>query len=131
MANEESDDTDSKEAPPAPRPKRRKKRRAAAAAEASAAVRELPSGWPAFARGYPAEPALDRLVEAFERGNYAAVRAGAPRLVREAEAEEVRRAAEDLLRRTRPDPLAVTLLLAAAGLLVFLAAWYWSHNHGP
>jgi len=136
VASEESDETGKPEPEPepepeaAPRPKRRKKKRRAEAAEPSA-VRRAPAGWPAFARNFPEDPELERLVEAFERGNFAAVRAGAPRLAREAGREEVRRAAAELLKRTQPDPLAAMLLLAAVGLLVFLSIWYWSHQHGP
>lgn len=113
----------------APRPKRKKKKRKAA--EEAGGGREIPAGWPAFARTYPADAELDRLVEAFERGDHAAVRDGADRLAKGSEAEEVRRAAADLRRRVDPDPLAVMLLLASIALLVLLSAWYWSHAHAP
>ena len=114
---------------PAP-PKRRKKKKRRADTEAQGG-RQIPADWPPFARAYPADPALDRLVDAFERGDYAAVRAGAPVLAKTADSDDVRRAAADLRRRVDPDPLAVGLLLAAAALLVFLSAWYWSHAHAP
>lgn len=128
MADEaERDEADT--ADPAPRPKRKKKKRKAA--EEGTGGREIPAHWPVFARAYPADPELDRLVEAFERGDHAAVRAGAERLAKASEAEEVRRAAADLRRRVDPDPLAVKLLLAAIALLVLLSAWYWSHAHAP
>ncbi|WP_437675292.1 hypothetical protein [Sorangium sp. So ce131] len=77
----------------------------------------------------PRDPELERLLQAFERGDYALVRADAGRLAKEAEQAELRRAARELLRRIEPDPLAVKLLLAAMALLVFLALWYWSHGH--
>lgn len=79
--------------------------------------------------GLPRDPELARLAEAFERGDYAFVREGAGRLAKEAERAEVRRAAQDLLRRIEPDPLAVALLVAAVALLAFLSLWYWSHSH--
>jgi hypothetical protein len=62
--------------------------------------------------------------------NYAAVRAGAARLAKDAPSEDVRRAAGELLRRLGPDSLAVLLVMAACGLLAFLSVWYWSHPHG-
>ncbi|AUX48060.1 hypothetical protein SOCE26_095870 [Sorangium cellulosum] len=77
----------------------------------------------------PRDPELERLLQAFERGDYALVRADAGRLAKEAERAEVRRAARELLRRIEPDPLAVKLLLGAIALLVFLSFWYWSHSH--
>ncbi|WP_437779251.1 hypothetical protein [Sorangium sp. So ce1097] len=101
------------EAPPPRRTKKRAKRRDAGGGEP----------------GQPRDPELARLVEAFERGDYAFVRAGAGRLAKEAERDEVRRAARDLLRRIEPDPLAVALLVAAVALLAFLSLWYWSHSH--
>ncbi|EYF04037.1 hypothetical protein [Chondromyces apiculatus] len=124
----------SDDAAPGPRPKRpkrtKKKRRAAGEVEAVAREgRTLPAWWPAFARRYPADPELDRLVEVFERGDYASVREAAARLAAGDAPEEVRLAAADLRRRVDPDPLAVTLLLAAVALLVFLSGWYWSHAH--
>jgi hypothetical protein len=104
-----------------PTPKRRKKRKGSS---------ETPRGRvPGFVRDFPREPELDRLVEAFECGNYALVRAGAARLAKDTESDDVRRAARELLRRINPDPLAVILVLAAVVLLAFLAAWYWSHGH--
>ncbi|AKT36253.1 hypothetical protein [Chondromyces crocatus] len=116
------------------RPKRKKKKRRAAD-DAAEGEREAgprrPAWWPAFARQYPEDPTLDRLVAAFEDGNYAVVRVEAEQLAKGSEREAVRRAAADLRRRVDPDPLAVVMLLASVGLLVFLSAWYWSHGHGP
>lgn len=99
----------------------KKKRRRAAAAR--------PEG-PSFARHFPREPELDKLVAAFERGNYALVRAEAPRLMKATERDDVRLAARELRRRIDPDPLASFLLVAAAGLLAFLAYFYFAHAHG-
>ncbi|WP_437913749.1 hypothetical protein WME73_46175 [Sorangium sp. So ce302] len=100
-------------------PKKRGKRRDEKAAP--------PPGDDAPAR--PRDPEIERLEQAFERGDYALVRAEAGRLVKEAERDELRRAARALLRRIDPDPLAVVLLVAAMALLAFLALWYWSHGH--
>ncbi|HVU04473.1 MAG TPA: hypothetical protein VHE30_22100 [Polyangiaceae bacterium] len=83
---------------------------------------------PRFVLDFPADPALDRLVAAFEVGNYALVRADAPKLARETDRAEVRAAAEELLRRIEPDPLAKYLLVVSAVLLAILAAWAY-HVH--
>jgi hypothetical protein len=81
-------------------------------------------GPPAFARDFPADPRLDALLSAFERGDYAAVRRGAAVLVQDADAGDVQRAAAELRRRTGPDRTMVALLALTAALLVFLAS-YW------
>jgi hypothetical protein len=86
---------------------------------------------PSFARSFPELAALDQLVEAFARGDYAAVRAGAPELARTSSDPAVQEAARTLLDRTRPDPLAVGLLAIGAVLLVVLAAWAVVHGHAP
>lgn len=85
---------------------------------------------PSFAAGFPANAELDALVDAFVRGDYAAVREGAPRLAERSESADVRAAALDLRRRIDPDPLGKTLILVAGALLVFLAWWYLAHVHG-
>jgi hypothetical protein len=85
---------------------------------------------PAFARDFPPHAALDSLVAAFARGDYARVRAEAPQLVSSSEPTEVRDAARTLLDRTRPDPLAVWLLALTGALLVILTA-YWATNAKP
>lgn len=82
---------------------------------------------PSFAKNFPDDPRLNRLVLLFEQGNYAAVRAEAPALIKGSEDPEVRAAAEQLVKRLEPDPLALYLLGIAAALLVALAGWYWTH----
>jgi hypothetical protein len=84
---------------------------------------------PAFARDFPREPALDELVEAFARGNYARVRAEAPRLASDDPA--VRDAARTLVDRTRPDSLAAGMLAMTAALLVAMTAYWVLHGHAP
>jgi hypothetical protein len=86
---------------------------------------------PSFARSFPPHPALDALVAAFARGDYAEVRAHAPRLIESAETPEVRQGARTLLERTKPDPLAVRLLWLAAALLVTLAAYWIANGKAP
>ena len=82
------------------------------------------SGRPSFAADFPANAELDALVEAFSRGDYARVRAEAPALAKSTDDGAVRAAANTLLDRTRPDPLAVRMLLLTAALLLVLAGWW-------
>lgn len=83
---------------------------------------------PAFARGFPRDPALDALVQAFEAGDYGRVRLQAPKLANEAEDPAVRKAAAELRRRIDPDPLAYWLLALTATLLAFLTGWFLWHS---
>lgn len=132
---EASEDAAPADAEPAPRRKRKKKRPAPAseattnddAADEEPAPRRDPI--PAFALDFPDDPALQALVAAFERGDYARVRREAPVLVKSTESAAVRKAARTLLKRIEPDPVAVYLLAGAALLLSFLAFWYWTHPH--
>jgi hypothetical protein len=91
----------------------------------------LSSRRPPFAHAFPRSAELDALVEAFARGDYASVRAGAPEIERSSDDPAVKAAARTLVERTRPDPLAVTLLAIAAVLLAVLAAWSVVHGHAP
>ena len=86
---------------------------------------------PTFASEFPRQPALDALVEAFERGDYARVRSEAPKLQRETDDEAVRKAAGTLVERTRPDPLAVALLVVAAVLLAGMTCYWVVQGHPP
>jgi hypothetical protein len=90
-----------------------------------------PAVTPSFARDFPKHAALESLVEAFARGNYARVRAEAPKLASSAESEEVRRAAQMLLERTKADPLAVGILALAGALLVLLFAYWAVYGKAP
>ncbi|HEX4338525.1 MAG TPA: hypothetical protein VH062_21620 [Polyangiaceae bacterium] len=78
---------------------------------------------PKFLLAYPEDPALERLIVAFENGNYALIRKEAEAVARGAEDPAVRDAALELRRRIEPDPLAKYLLLIAVLLLVYLVAW--------
>jgi hypothetical protein len=101
-----------------PRKKRKKKAKA----------RE---GVPVFAQRYPRDETLDALIATFERGNYASVREGAQKLIASTTKPAVRQAAEDLLQRLEPDPLARYLLGVSALLLVFFTIWYFTHRLTP
>lgn len=85
---------------------------------------------PAFAEDFPRAPDLDAMVEAFVRGDYAAVRRIAARVQSANGSEDVKRAARSLVDRTGTDPLAVGLLVLTGVLLVVLTAWWWRFN-GP
>ncbi len=98
--------------------------------EATADARSQADGYPSFAREFPRDAALDRLVDAFARGDYARVRADAPALAADTDAsDEVRAAASTLLEQLRPDPGAKVLFALAAALLVFLSGWWIAHAH--
>ena len=84
---------------------------------------------PAFVLDYPSDPELDRLVKAFELGNYAFVREHAPALAKKSENERVRAAAGELARRIEPDPLIKALLGMSLALFVVLALWAYK-THG-
>ncbi len=88
-----------------------------------------PVSVPAFAKDFPSDPALQRLVALFEQGNYAQVRKDGPALLKSTEDPAIRSAVKDVLKRIEPDPLALYLLVAAGALLVILAGWYWTHPH--
>lgn len=83
---------------------------------------------PGFSLDFPDDPELQRLVRAFEVGNYEAVRTGAPRLAEATEDAAVRVAARELRRRINPDPLMKYLLWVAVALFVFVV-WYTYQNH--
>lgn len=80
-----------------------------------------------FAANWPRDPELDRLVEAFERGNYAYVREHAPRVASATKDPKIKAAALDLRRRIDPAPPAAILLFTALGLLLVIGGYYLSH----
>jgi len=86
---------------------------------------------PSFASDFPRVPELDALVDAFERGDYARVRAEGPKLASSAEDAAVRAAASTLVDRTRPDRLAVGLVALTGVLLVALSAYWIVHGKAP
>jgi hypothetical protein len=84
---------------------------------------------PAFVLTFPSHPELDRVVRAFELGNYAYVREHAPKLTENDQDKRVREAAGDLLRRIEPDPL-IKVLLALSVLLLFVITFWAYRTHG-
>jgi hypothetical protein len=85
---------------------------------------------PTFVLAFPSDPELDRLVKAFELGNYAHVREHGPALIAKSEDAAVREAARELVRRIEPDPLVKILLAISVSLLLLLALWaYKTHGH--
>ena len=85
---------------------------------------------PAFLLGFPEDPELERVMRAFELGNYAFVRKAAPELAEKTTDPKVRAAAEELARRIEPDPLVKVLLGIAAALLVLLTVWAYKTHGG-
>lgn len=96
-------------------------------------ARDVPQSLPrstlTFARDFPRDAALDRLVVLFEQGNYAQLRQDAPALLASSKDAAVQAATRELLKRLEPDPLALYLLAIAGVLLLVLAGWYWTHPH--
>lgn len=86
---------------------------------------------PLFAEGFPRDPRLDTLVDAFSRGDFAQVRRDGSLLATDAPDEEVRKAARALVDRTSPDGMTKGLLGLAAILLAFLAGWWIVHGKAP
>ncbi len=65
---------------------------------------------------------------AFEAGDYASVREGAPRLAEQTEDPRVRDAALELGRRIEPDPLIRYMLFVSVGLLLFMIFYFYSQR---
>ena len=84
---------------------------------------------PAFAKDYPQHPELDRVLDLFERGNYARAREDARSLAKSTDDDAVRAAAREILKRLDPEPAAMYLVAISALLLAILAGWYWTHPH--
>lgn len=87
-------------------------------------------GFPRFARDFPHDEELARLVAAFAAGDYATVRTDAPALAASTKSDDVKRAAELLRARIEPDPSARVFFGLTAALMVFLMLWWASHD-GP
>jgi hypothetical protein len=133
-----SSDGASAEAPSVPRKKKKKKKKRAVETSDDSAE-EKPTGpvlteegWerPGFVLDFPKDPELERVVRAFELGNYAFVRENGKRLAESASDAAVRRAAGELVRRIEPDPLVKILFLMSVALFVFMVFYaYRSHGH--
>jgi hypothetical protein len=138
-AGEASSDGASAEVPSAPKKKKKKKKKKRAVETSDESAEEKPTGpvlteegWerPGFVLDFPKDPELDRLVRAFELGNYAFVRENGKKLAESASDTAVRRAAGELVRRIEPDPLVKILFAMSVALFVFMVFYaYRSHGH--
>ena len=81
---------------------------------------------PSFLLEFPDDPELERLIAAFEDGDFSRVRREAPALARRTLDERVRRAALELRRRIDPDPLLLVLLAFSLALCAVIVAWVYS-----
>jgi hypothetical protein len=79
---------------------------------------------PPFAESFPADPALERVLSAFEGGDFARVRSEAPELARDSDDARVREAALELRRRIDFEPTAAFLWALGVALLVFLYGYH-------
>jgi hypothetical protein len=82
-----------------------------------------------FLRSFPDDPELNRVIAAFEAGDFATVRTEAPKLAERTESAAVKKAALDLRRRIEPDPMQIYLLGITLLLLLFLTVWFYWHKH--
>ena len=80
---------------------------------------------PRFVEKLPRDEALDPVVAAFCRGDFARVRRDVPAIAASGASAEVRAAAAELLSRTRPDPLSYLFFGLTAALLVALTGYWW------
>lgn len=110
--------------------KRKRKRKKVEQAPLRASLSPDGRERPAFLLDFPEDPELERLIQAFELGNYAFVRKAAPELAEKTTDAKVRAAAEELARRIEPDPLVKVLLGLAVGLLVLLTFWAYKTHGG-
>lgn len=125
---------DASDAPKKKKKKKKKKRAPEEEAKDEGPVGPVlgPEGWerPQFVLDFPKDPELDRLVRAFELGNYSFVRDKGKKLAESVSDEGVRRAALELLRRVEPDPLVKILFAMSIGLFLFMVFYaYRSHGH--
>lgn len=115
-----------------PRRKKKKKKKKVEEPLTAAGRPELdPRGFerPRFLLRFPEDSELEGLMKAFEAGDYARVRTEAPKLAERTSRPEVKRAAEELLRRIETDPLIKFLLLLSIGLFTAVVAYvYYVHG---
>jgi hypothetical protein len=133
----EADESESPAEEPAPprRKKKRKKKRSLAAeatetrVEPSAVLDANGRERPRFLLAFPDDEALQRLVRAFEAGDFSTIRRDADELAEKSDDPLVRDAALELRRRIDPDPLIKYILLASVLLLGFLVLYVYTHRH--
>lgn len=90
---------------------------------------ELEPWRPGFAAHFPRDEELDRLVRAFNDGDYRRVREEAPALASRTKDAAIRSAAQELRERIDPSRASLVMLVLAAVLLALLAGYYWTHKH--
>jgi hypothetical protein len=110
--------------------KRKRKRKKAEEPALRASLNPDGRERPAFLLAFPSDPELERVMRAFELGNYAVVRKAAPELAEKTTDPKVRAAAEELARRIEPDPLMKVLLGLAVALLVLITFWAYKTHGG-
>ena len=86
---------------------------------------------PVFLLDFPEDPELERMIAAFEAGNYAEVRRLSAGVIEGAKDPDVRKAALELRRRIEPDPLSTYIVLISAALLLFLLVWAYAVQAKP
>jgi hypothetical protein len=86
---------------------------------------------PVFLLDFPEDPELERMITAFEAGNYAEVRRLSSGVAERATDPDVRAAALELRRRIDPDPLSTYIVLISVALLVFLLVWAYAVQARP
>lgn len=83
-----------------------------------------------FAKHYPEDAALQKLLAAFDRGDYFAVRRDAEGVAKATKDPAVARAARDLRQRIEPAKTASLLLLVGLALAVFVGGYFLlQHEH--
>lgn len=83
-----------------------------------------------FAKDFPSDPALAKLLVAFDRGDYFTVRRDAEAVAEKAKDPRVAKAARDLRARIDPAPTASLLLLVGLALAVFVGGYFLlKHEH--
>jgi hypothetical protein len=119
--------------PAAPVKRRKKRKKPATEAPAEPSEPALTADGrerPVFLLAFPKDAELDRLVRAFEAGNYAFVREHAPKLAEQSSSARVREAARELARRIEPDPLVKLLLALSVALFLVIAFWAYKTHAG-
>jgi hypothetical protein len=86
---------------------------------------------PVFLLDFPEDPELERMIAAFEAGNYAEVRRLSVGVIEGAKDQDVRNAALELRRRIEPDPLSTYIVVISAALLLFLLVWAYAVQAKP
>ena len=124
--NAAASEDDERTPPPRASKPKKKKKKTTKREPLDAAGRERPR----FLLDFPKDPELEKLIAAFESGDYATTLTGARALADKSKKRRVREAAMELVHRTQPDPLMKYLLLASVVLLVFLTLHsYFSRGH--